>query len=137
MSLWRTGDNQHWVLIALARQELERAERVRRAMQRALAEHLEHGVTIGVLTGKLAIYLNGQDIPDRHVSSAAVIRSQTRLAQHYGLEDTRDARALAAALADDFAGRYQDELAREQMPDYTPEPVELVILPGKSGRGGL
>ena len=53
MSLWRTEGNQHWVLITLSRQELERAERVRRAMQHALAEYLEDNVTIGVLTGKL------------------------------------------------------------------------------------
>jgi hypothetical protein len=31
-------------------------------------------------------------------------------------------RALGVALADDFALRYQDELAREQLSSYAPEP---------------
>jgi len=137
MSLWRTEDNQHWVLIALSRQELERAERVRQAMQQALAEHLEDGVTIGVLTGKLVVYLNRNEIPDHRLASAAVRRVQSRLARHYSLDDTGNTRVLAAALADDFAGRYQDELAREQVPDYTPEPVELNILPGRPSRDGF
>jgi hypothetical protein len=114
MSLWRTADGQDWVLLPIFTHELACVEGVREAMQRALADCLEPGVALHVRTGKLIVYLSAPDVPDQRLASAAVLRAQALLARHYGLADAGDRLALAAALADDFAARYRDELARSQ-----------------------
>ena len=130
MSLWRTSDAYDWVLLPLTRPERARAERVRQAMRRALGDCLEAGVAIGVLTGKLQVYLDGRAIPDRRQASIAILRSRARLVRYYGLEHAGNPRVLAAALADDFAERYAGELVYEQVPGYAPEPG----TPGRDGR---
>jgi len=98
---------------------------VRRAserMQQALAECLGEGVVLGVRTGKLLVYVHGADTADHRLASAAVLRSQAQLARYYGLGDPGDRHTLAAALADDFAARYQDALAREKASGATTGP---------------
>jgi hypothetical protein len=120
-SLWPTHDQHDWVLIALTPQECARAERVRQAMQHALAGCLEPGVAIGILAGKLHIYLDGRAIPDHRLASVAVLRSRAGLLRYYGLELGGNPRILAAALAGDFAERYAGQLAYEHVPGYAPE----------------
>ena len=110
MSLWRTADEQDWVLIPISAQEIACVERVREAMQRTLADCLEPGVALGVRTGKLLVYLSAPDVPDHRLASAAVLRAQALLTRHYTLADPGDRRALAVALADDFAARYAEAL---------------------------
>ena len=48
MSLWRTADGQDWVLIPFSERERACVERVREAMQHALANCLEPGVALSV-----------------------------------------------------------------------------------------
>ena len=111
MSLWRTTDGQDWVLIPISENERACVERVRESMQHALAACLEPGVTLSVRTGKLIVFLSAPDVPDHRLASAAVLRAQALLARQYGLEDVTDRRALAVALADDFAARFVYALA--------------------------
>ena len=111
MSLWRTADGLDWVLIPISEHERACVERVREAMQHALANCLEPGVALHVRTGKLIVYLSAPDLLDHRLASAAVLRAQALLVPHYGLADVGDRLALAAALADDFAARYQEALA--------------------------
>ena len=105
-SLYRTQDQQDWVLITLTRQERECAERARLALCRALAGYLATGVTIGVLTGKLLVYLDGRGIADHRQASVAMLRVRAGLALHYGLGNPRHPLELSAALANDFAWGY-------------------------------
>jgi hypothetical protein len=113
VSLWPTQGRQDWVLITLTRQELERAERVRQALCHALADYLEIGVTIGVLAGKLLVYLDARGIADHRQASVAMLRVRAGLALYYGLDNPRHPLELAAALADDFTSHYVEELAAE------------------------
>ena len=120
MSLWRTVDQLDWVLIPISAQEIACVERVREAMQQALAACLGEGVALDVRTGKLIVYLHSAGEADYHLASAAVLRAQAQLARYYGLgdvSDVADRRALAAALTDDFAARYVYALASEAVPD--------------------
>jgi hypothetical protein len=55
MSLWRTADERDWVLIPISEHERACVERVREAMQYALADCLKPGVALGVRTGKLIV----------------------------------------------------------------------------------
>jgi hypothetical protein len=113
MSLWRTSDGQDWVLIPISEHERAYVERVREAMQHILAACLGDDVALCVRTGKLIVYLQGVNAADHRQASVAVLRAQTQLARYYALVDPGDRLALAASLADDFAARYRDELARE------------------------
>ena len=54
-------------------------------MQAALVEHLEPGVTPGVQTGALNIYLDTTAINDEREAFRAAQATQTRLAAHYNL----------------------------------------------------
>ena len=117
MSLWRTTDGQDWVLIPISEHERACVERVRESMQQELADCLEPGVVLGVRTGKLIVFLSAPDLTDHRLASAAVLRAQALLARHYGLADVADRRALAVALADDFAARFVYALASVAVPD--------------------
>jgi hypothetical protein len=121
MSVWRTADELDWVLSRISERERACVEGVGEAMQQALAACLEPGVALHVRTGKLIVYLSAPDLTDHRLASAAVLRAQALLARHYGLADAGDRRALAVALADDFAARYRDELERSQAPGAAPE----------------
>jgi len=123
MSLWRTADEQDWVFIPLSAQARACVERVREQMQQALAPCLGDAVALGVRTGKLIVYLHGADTADHRLASTAVLQAHAQLAVYYGLADVADRHALAAALADDFAARYQDELARETTPGAVSDAV--------------
>jgi hypothetical protein len=129
MTLWRDEKNKRWALLVWTTQELERVERVRQAMQAALVEHLEPGVTLGVQTGELNVYLDTTGIPDEREAFRAAQATQARLAAHYGLGNLAELQALRLALADDYAARFQDELARELIPGYRPAPVTLRFIP--------
>jgi hypothetical protein len=58
-----------------------------------------------------SLYLHDDDTADHRLASAAVLRAQAQLALSHGVADAADRRALTLALADDFAARYQGELA--------------------------